>query len=371
MQSTTPIVWAATMKKELVPVVKVMSRKQRMFMIMPVHAVVLHKRYFSKQSKRLRNFAEIAHGYTFFWGGVDRVAEDLSGGSVDSEDDYFWDKRFLVMEDVYDLRCRALFMSANLSPYERREVALIVSSMVDSYVLLPTGDCVLVKGRMNPSGADATTENNCVGRKIIENYCRLKHLQSLGEPLPRELPNCRGVRYMGDDRVACMSEFPPGYSAFYRECVATCGVQIKTLVTTDGPEGAEFCGFVFRRKWWGAKGYMPVFNLDRLYGGLFIPNDDGDLSIGFTRMMSFSLLLFPHKGVFERLKPLVISFCQKFPELELARITIDWWSDPVFLARMWDGQEGSAPFKQTLRNDVQSYLEEEGYDKFTVLNGRC
>jgi len=298
MRSATPIVWAATMKKEIVSVEKLNKRKQRMFMIMPVHAVILHKRYFSKQSKRLRNFAEIAHGYTFFWGGVDRLADELVGGPVDSEDDEFWDKFFLVMEEIYELRMRALRISVDLSPQELVEAELASNSLVFTYVLLPTGDCVRIDRRMNPSGADATTENNCVGRKLIENFCRLKHLQSLGEPVPRSLPNLRGTKYVGDDRVASMKEHLPGYSEFYRECVATCGVHIKTLVSTSGPVGAEFCGFKFAPKHWD-KGYMPLFNLDRLYAGVFIPEDGGDLSIGFTRLMSYSLLFYPHESVFE------------------------------------------------------------------------
>jgi len=341
---------------------KLIERKQRMFLIMPAHAVVIHKRYFSKQSKRLRNQLEIAHGITFFWGGVDKLARSLENQQVDSEDDKFWDKSYLVMEDVYKMRVRALKQSVPLTFAEQSEMEQVVSSMICSLVILPTGDVYQIAGRMNPSGADATTENNCIARKLIENYIRILHYESLSIRYGN-LPSLSSTKYMGDDRVSGMKEFAPGYSEFYERFVGTTGVVLKTLVRTQGPIGAEFCGFTIAKKHWG-HGYMPLYKLDRLFSGLFVPKDT-DLNIGFTRFMAFSLLLYPHIEWFEKLRPLIISYCQQFPTMPLAGIAISWWSDVKFLQFMWDGFESTSDslFSERKVDAVISYLVEEGYSR--------
>jgi len=356
------------MKKELTPIEKLMKRKQRMYMIQPVHAVVLHKRYFSNQSKRLRGFHEIAHGFNIFYGGVDRLAKQLENSQVDSEDDEFWDKRDLIMSAVYQLRVRALESCYKLSDDERAEVKMLVSSLVTPILVLPNGDVVQICERTNPSGSDATTENNCICRKLIENYVRILHRESLGLFDHNHLKCVPGTKFVGDDRIAAMKNYEPGFSDYYRENVGRTGVRIKTLVSTNGPIGAEFIGFKFAKAHWGS-GYMPLFNLDRLIAGLFIPKDK-DLSIGFTRLMSFSLLLYPHYEVFSKLRPIVVRYCQRFSHEPLADICAAWWSDEVFLKFMWTGQECQALFSP-VRFEMSDYrldferccvfLAEEGY----------
>jgi hypothetical protein len=368
-RTMTNIVWCTSMKKELTPIVKLEKRKQRMFMIMPVHAVVLHKKYFSKQSKRLRCRQEIAHGTTFFFGGVHQLAQSLEGQTVQSEDDEFWDKRFLIMEDIYKLRLRALQMSGEeiILP----EVECIIDSLRRPMLLLPDGNVIVPHDRLNPSGADATTENNCIGRKLYENYMRLLHAKSLDKPVPRAVLNA--TKFFGDDRIAGMGEHYPGYAKFYEENLIRTGVKIKSLVTTSGPIGAEFCGFKIGRAHWRDGFYAPLYSLDRLYAGLFIPSER-DIDIGFSRLMAMSLLFFPHKEEFAKLQPIVMRYLQQFPREKLALVAFDFWSDPRFLAFMWDGLE-SGPFfaRDEHFSAVQHVLAarslaEEGYCFLDVLD---
>lgn len=326
----------AVMKAELTPLVKYLKRKQRMFVIMAAPAVVLHKHYFSKQSKRLRDKLEIRHGMCVFWGGVHRLALTLEGGEVQSEDDEFWDKRFLFMRDVYNIRIRALQESGELKEDDEFFVHTLIENLCRPYILLPNGDMIMIDNRTNPSGADATTENNCIARKLVENYMRILHARGLSKADPRE--NLKGTHFYGDDRTANLKHYHPGFGKFYAENVSRCGVRLKTLVTTNGPVGSEFCGFKITRSHWDSSYYVPHYNLERLIAGLCIPIDK-DVRITFIRFMAFALLYYPHKPEYTALRPIVIAFCQLHPQVEEAQLAIDFWSDEAYLRSMWDGRE--------------------------------
>lgn len=338
-----PFVYYAKMKIELVPLVKLLRRKQRMFMIQCKEHVVLHKYFFSKQSKRLRKYREIAHGQTWFYGHAHRLAEQMVGAEVDSEDDEFWDKSFLFMKDIYLLRRRALDASVTLSEDDRLLCDLVIKNMLDVILVLPTGDVVAVRERTNPSGSDATTENNCIARVMVETMMQImyyKHIDRAPDPIAVSAPK-RRTRYLGDDRIATSTDFPEGYLDYYRENVSSLGVILKTLVRTKGPVGAEFAGFTIARSHWNPDYYVPHFKMDKIWVGLFVDREI-DHDIILSRFMAFSLLMYPQYELYKRLKPLVISFLQKFETTSnLLEIAIAFWSDEHYLQKCWTGYEGT------------------------------
>jgi len=309
---------------------------------MCVEHLTAHKYFFSKQSKRLRKFREIAHGQTWFYGNVHRFAESLLGSQVDSEDDEFFDKNFFFMDDIYLLRTRALKMSVNLDDADLALLDLVVRNMREVLLVLPTGDIVKCVDCVNPSGADATTENNCIARLIAECYMQIRYYHQIGrapDPMSVTKPKLR-TRYLGDDRIAGSVDYPEGYLDFYRDHIKETGILLKTLVRTDGPVGAEFAGFTIARSHWNDQYYVPHYKLDKLWVGLFVDREF-DHNIILSRFMAFSLLMYPHYSEYLKLKPLVISYLQKFETTsELLEIAISFWADENYLRSAWTGYEG-------------------------------
>lgn len=357
----SPFVWAAAMKWELTPIEKLLRRKQRMYVLQAISMLVLHKKYFSKQSKRLRCQNEVAHGQTWFYGNVDVLARKLENQNVQSEDDEFFDKRFVVMEDIYILRRRALVESGECDENDLRIVDLIIHNMVHVMCIIPNGDVFIIHSRCNPSGSDATTENNCIARKLFETYAQLRHDYDVGiRTVYRPL---KATLFLGDDRIAGMASYTEGYADAYIKYVTECGVRLKTLVTTDGPLGAEFCGFKIVRAWWDIHTYAPHYSLDRLFAGLFIPIDE-DLNVSFSRFTAMSLLFYPHKETYRSLKPHIVAFCQMHPKNMHAQIALDFWVDEDFLKFMWTGKESKSIFSPRCTYNTYVFaceLVEEAY----------
>jgi len=342
------------MKREAVTLEKYLKRKQRMFMIMPVHAVVLHKHYFSKQSKRLRMFREIAHGQTFFFGEVNRLAQEMLGFEVQSEDDEFFDKRFCFMETVYALRKRGVGYS-EMSQENKDYIDQLVEAICNPIVVLPDGNVIRVPGRTNPSGSDATTENNCLARALVENYVLIGYCDET-QNNPNYYSAMRlGTRYLGDDRVATSRGYPDGYLKYYREHLSETGIKWKTLVDTDGPVGAEFAGFTITPSHWDSDYFVPVYRLEKLWYGLFSEVDENQ-DITLSRLCAFAFLLYPAYEHYKRVKPIVVAYVQGFPESILKPIVLQFWNDELYLRRMWTGLEATQGL-----HIVQSVLEAEVY----------
>jgi len=337
-----PFVYFAKMKIELVPLLKLLKRKQRMFMIQCKEHVAAHKYFFSKQSKRLRKHREIAHGQTWFYGHVHRMALGLIGSPVDSEDDEFWDKSFRFMTDIYRLRRRALDMSVKLTESDALLCDLVIKNMINVILVLPSGDIVSIDC-CNPSGADATTENNCFARVMVEVMMQVmyyKHIDRAPDPLA-VVNFKKNTKYLGDDRIAAGKDYPDGYLDYYRDNVKMVGVQLKTLVRTDGPVGAEFAGFTIARSFWNKEYYVPHYKLDKIWVGLFVDREF-DHDIILSRFMAFSLLMYPNYEEYSRIKPLAVSYLQKFETISpLLETAISFWSDEDYLRRCWTGLEGT------------------------------
>lgn len=348
-----PVVYKASMKGEPVPIAKYLMRKQRMFMVMPVHAVVLHKHYFSSQSKALRQFREIAHGQTFFFGGVTRLARQLEGSTVQSEDDSFWDKRFVFMKEVYQLRMRGLQIYNEFSDDDMFFIDALIECLVRPIVLLPTGDVVLICERTNPSGADATTENNCIARLLVENYAVVCYCRNLGPFDFDPIPHRKATKYLGDDRIAGSRDYPPGYLEYYPSILSRVGVQVKTLDVTSGPLGAEFAGFKIAQSSWDPNTYVPLYKLEKIWYGLFVVRDK-DINVTASRLMAFAFLIYPHYKFFSELKPLVLDFIREhLISCDLAQMAMDFWIDEIQIQRMWTGLE-STPLAECLARTLQS-----------------
>lgn len=336
-----PCVYMAKMKKEIVTIVKLLMRKQRMFLIMCKEHVVAHKYFFSKQNKRLRGYQEIAHGRSWFHGEVDRLAQELNKHDiVISEDDLFWDKNFMFQQSVYDIQVAALKKNQKLTDEDEILLSVVVENCVKCITVLPTGDIVVLQD-VNPSGKDATTETNCIARCLVEAYMQVKYFQHIERPISWEriVRHHKGTNYLGDDRIAGSNDYPPGYFDFYEEHVSDVGVLLKTHVRTKGAEGAEFAGFTIRRSHWDPEYYVPYYRVDKIWMGLFTsPYETFDILM--SRFMAFAVLLYPQYTEFTRLRPIVLAFLQsRREESALLPVAIRLWGDEDALRRMWTGQE--------------------------------
>lgn len=336
-----PCVYTAKMKKEIAAIEKILRRKQRMFLIMCKEHVVMHKYFFSKQNKRLRGFQEIAHGESWFYGAVHRFAQELNKhDQVVSEDDEFWDKNFLIQEDIYYIQKRALKRSVNLSEEDDRFLDVVSFNCSECIVVLPTGDIVVLTD-VNPSGKDGTTETNCIGRCLIEAYMQVLYFKHIEKPLSyRDVAyHKKGTKYLGDDRIAGSRDYAAGYFDFYRANVHRVGVILKTYAVTEGAVGAEFAGFTVQRSNWDPNYFVPHYKVDKIWVSLFArPYETFDILM--SRFMAFAVLLYPQYDLFKRLQPVVVTFLQsREEESTLLPIALRFWGDEKAIRRMWTGHE--------------------------------
>lgn len=317
-----------------------------MFVIMCKEHVVEHKKFFSKQNKRLRGFHEIAHGRSWFHGGVHRLAMEMNKHDVvASEDDEFWDKNFLVQDAVYAIQTRALKRNTKLSDSDNQILSVVVDNCIRCIVVLPTGDIVTLED-INPSGKDATTETNCIGRILVEIYMQVLYYKEIERPLSyREIVyHKKGTNYLGDDRAAGSNDYQPKYFDFYAANVYKVGVILKSYVLTRGPHaavGAEFAGYTIQPSHWDPNYYVPHYKVEKVWVSLFTSPYD-HIDILMTRFMAFALLLYPQYALFKRLRPIVIKYLQRFSSPStLQPIAIRIWGDEEAIRRMWTGHESS------------------------------
>lgn len=352
------------MKIEWVPIRKIMTNKQRLYVVQNKEMVCLHKHYFSKQSKQFRGYMEVAHGQTWFYGNVHKHAILLEDTIVQSEDDEFWDKRVSVMAEVYELRLRGIqhLVGESDKPY----VTEIIRNMVDVIILLPNGDLVTCN-RTNPSGADATTENNCIVRALFEAYIQVLYWETIPHNPAKPYASDRAIReekkgtkYLGDDRIASSRDYPEGYLDFYSTHIQQCGVKVKTLTTTSGPVGAEFAGYTihFDKR---INMYVPHYKREKIFAGLFVTHDE-NINITCSRMMAFAFLCWPQEDLYYELKPLIIKYLQPHKHLDLAQAAIHFWLDYEYMKYAWTGLE-SLPY--VLQAAVEGYCLKDG--QFTCL----
>lgn len=337
-----PCVYSGKMKSELVSKLKLLKRKQRMFMMQDKTHVTLHKHFYGKQSKRLRKYKEIAHGVTWFYGAVHRLAEELGKSNiVQSEDDEFWDKNFVWMNTIYEIRNRVQDSMITLTEEQMQLRNAVVRGLREVILVLPTGDVILITDRVNPSGADATTENNCIARILVEIYMQVLYSKVIDKPLSGFPEHKPGTKYLGDDRIAGDRDYPEGYLEFYKHNLHLMGVKLKTIEHTKGPQNAEFAGFKLMPSHWDNNYFVPYYSTEKLWVGMFA-SPDVQPNIIMSKFMAFSLLLYPRYGEYLALKPLVIEYLQTLPESILRDVTISFWADEAYLRRAWTGHESGA-----------------------------
>jgi hypothetical protein len=337
--SLTPVLWNASMKKEPVPIEKLLRRKQRMFMVMPLHAVVLHKFYFGAQSKKLRSWGPIKHGDSWFFGGVNVLAKEFLSTYVRSDDAEFWDKRFPFMEEIYNIRKEIFDNNNSLTDDQLALRDKIVSAIRNVLLVLPSGDVIMIRERTNPSGCDSTTENNNIARILLENYMRILFYYESHGTFPQSLSMVKGVYFCGDDRIACSKHLSKEYLDFFANNIHKTGVINKVSVETQGPVGAEFMGFTIARSHWDRNYFVPLYKLDKLNFGFFATHDETQ-DVTASRLMAFALLLYPRFSEFKRLQPVVVSYIHEYlVHTSLQNVTLDFWTDETFLRRMWTGEE--------------------------------
>jgi hypothetical protein len=217
---------------------------------------------------------------------------------------------------------------------------LVANNCVKTLVMMPEGSLVTIDNRQNPSGGDGTTEKNCMAHMLIETFMQLQYADLiLSTPNINEiLAVKRGTKYLGDDRIACSRGFLKGYMDYYRDNVTQVGVKVKKTIRTFGPVGAEFAGFTIQKSFWDEHFYVPFYNVDKLYVGMFI-EPTLDLNILMSRFMAYGILLFPQQVLWKSLQPYVLSFISKYSTNELYDPTVIFWTDTQYLIRLWSGLE--------------------------------
>lgn len=301
----------------------------------------MHKYFFSKQNKRIRGYQEVAHGESWFYGAVHRFAVELEKHEiVASEDDEFWDKNFLIQEDIYHIQKRALLRNEpNLSEEDLRILDVVISNCIECIVVLPTGDVITVTD-VNPSGKDATTETNCIGRMLIEAYMQVLYFKHIEKPITYDIiHHKKGTKYLGDDRIAGSRDYLPGYFDFYKANVSRVGVILKSYVLTKGAIGAEFAGYTIQRSHWNPNYFVPHYKVEKIWVSLF-HKPYATFDILMSRFMAFAVLLYPQYTTFKSLQPVVIKFLQsRKEESNLLPIATRFWGDEQAIRWLWTGYE--------------------------------
>jgi len=335
-----PFLWYAKMKKEWVTLMKLLSRKQRMYIIMCVEHLCGHKIFYGKMQKALRLKLEVKHGQTWFYGFVDLMSKDMEGSKVHSMDYDKWDKRYQFSNSVYKLLDRVQDKVINLDHKDRYLRNLVRENCVNTVVIMPEGDVVRIANRQNPSGKDGTTEHNCLAHMLIETYMQILYFKSIDKPIDKSIINRkhRGTGYLGDDRIAASGGFEPGYLEFYNSNISKVGLVLKELKVTEGPENACFAGFEVKRSHWDESFYVPYYKIDKIFAGLFT-NTTHDPTVVMSRFMAFAILMFPQIHEYRRLKPHVLTFIESFVDHKSYSATVVFWTDEQYMIRLWSGKE--------------------------------
>jgi len=355
-----PFIWLAKMKKEWVTKKKLLSRKQRMFIIMCVEHLAAHKIFYGGMLKSLRQKLEIKHGQSWFYGAVNQFAHEMEGSRQHSKDYVTWDKYYTFSSPCYRVLDKIQDKVCELTLGERKLRKITSDNCINTVIVMPEGDVVMIRDRNNPSGKDGTTETNCIAHMFIEAFLQKEYFSHIERPITAEvrqevLKVKRGTGYLGDDRTASERDFHQGYLDFYNENLYRVGLVLKELKITNGPEGAQFAGYEIQRSHWNDQYYVPFYKIDKILSGLFT-NITHDPDVVLSRFMAFAILMFPQIMEYRRYKPFVIDYCQKFISHRFYAATIVFWTDEQYLQRLWTGHESVAEVEGGIKEVLNGFF---------------
>lgn len=169
-----------------------------------------------------------------------------------------------------------------------------VDSLIDKYVLLPTGEVTIItKG--NPSGQISTTTDNIMVNTFLTAFEWAYWQNKLGNDI-----TCKGDPYgryqkdvtmicYGDDRLMSVEDKPdPAHIIEMYKNVFGMWIKPDNFKITTSLEGTSFCGFTFRKVngfWRGS------VNVEKLLSTLVYPVKQlPDINALWTKLISLRLL---------------------------------------------------------------------------------
>lgn len=268
--------WRVSPKHEFLPLEEIVNEgKIRTFIIPPLHLLYWQK-VFGCGDENIKKLypGDIRYGYTFQYGGFDRLIKQHGGGSFrKTMRRVFWevdvsgyDRRFPLMEIVWDIRKKFFKLPVHLRPF----FVWMVNNTIRSFILLPNGD-IVIKDWGNNSGSGTTTSDNCIGHQLINNYFRML----MQRKMDFALDDIYSDLY-GDDLLSSVDlhRLPDKEKIFVRKLYVWMAKTYKEFNLTlkessfkvqIGPIGMHFLGATCQ-KW--LDNFIPSYDSNRIYSAL-------------------------------------------------------------------------------------------------------
>lgn len=262
--TTTLPIYAICGKKEMRLLQECIDGKVRVYMIPPLHLLLLQLKYGKRISERLKAYKWSAYGFNPYSGGVDGLAHKLLSKPIRLFYDVSgWDKYLPLLPAVFAVIKAVVFKS--MSQLQQKEFLWVIKHTLEFVLKFPDGHCYR-KPYGNASGSGTTTRDNILAHIIIvasllHKCYRLK----MGHAPSRQLVADQIVFLFGDDSIiSCDDEFSFILDEnLVQEHFALFGMKLKFLHGgINYPlEKMQFLGFHFIKK---DNMWYPLFNTARL-----------------------------------------------------------------------------------------------------------
>uniref|UniRef100_A0AAU7SS20 Non-structural polyprotein 1AB n=1 Tax=Hetplan gecko astrovirus TaxID=3141951 RepID=A0AAU7SS20_9VIRU len=291
-------VWYSFLKMEATPLEKIEKEDYRMIMCTdPVYTRIgsVFEQDQNERLKSMTNYNAGQMGWTPFRGGLHAVLERITRGQK-----YVYELDWTRFDGTIPaevlLHIKHLRWNFLARPYKTEENwnrhTWYVESLIDKYVVLPTGEVTLIK-RGNPSGQISTTSDNIMVNTFLTAFeYAYQHLREGKDWItPATFFRDHKMVCYGDDRLSGIN-YTPNFEMIIDMYKQVFGMWVKPekIKIHQSPEGSSFCGFTFFK---GRNGrWVGKVNVEKILSTLKEPVKQlPDLEALWAKLVSLRILV--------------------------------------------------------------------------------
>jgi hypothetical protein len=291
---TRPCLWRVSPKYEFLSIKEIIEEEKiRTFIIPPLHLLYWQKAFGAGDKKMKEVYpGDIRYGYSFQYGGFDRLIRAHGGGSFEETmkrlffeiDISGWDRLIPLLRQAWEMRRKHLKYPKSLDDF----FDWVIEQTVKAFIVLPNGDIVRRKCGNN-SGSGTTTSDNCIMHQMLTNYLREKlnhyhgieqtdmHADVYGDDL---LASLKLDEEQEAQMIRCLKDILRNLYKEFNMTVKESACQIQ-----KGPVGMHFLGATCRVI---NDRFVPSYDSDRIYSAFVTEIDkhgpDDEVSKAYALM---------------------------------------------------------------------------------------
>lgn len=254
--------------------------KIRTFIIPPVHFFLAQRELFYCQNEALKEFWWSAYGFNPYYGGTNRLAQELLRNPRKIVYDVRgWDRLLPIMPKVYS----HLRMPYVKHPDEQLKEH-VAEQTCFSTLLLPNGHLV-EKDHGNNSGSGNTTTDNILAHMVI-----LVHVLMVLFQGDEKMVEAAIARLFGDDSVLSIPECDitdEAVEEVFRRVFGMYGLELDPFVITTDLEKCEFLGFRFKQE---GELWVPEYKLGRIAAAFAFSREKQNPMAQLSKMYSLMIM---------------------------------------------------------------------------------